>query len=370
MKFFSFLKFLLPSRPCLWTSAIALIVGLSGGADAAGKIVGISVPLSGKASALGRQYVAGLRFALETLPQTDDIELVISDDGCDRELAELAIDDIQNAGAVLITGFLCNEPVYTALEKISDPSLPLLVTGARSNRILKDRKRRGWNVWQSAPRDSDVALAAFNALSKRWRNTAYAIVDDGTIFGRTQADEFRALMEESGNKPQFIDNFRPSQSTQAGLIRRLKKSGVEAVYLAAGADDVALIGRNMIEFGFTIEIATGEAVALLPYIEDNKGIPTGMLALMPAPPEELPRLQNLLPELQARKLEPEPYLLLGYSTMQIIAQYLKQPEPHFANATFSTITGAVEFNENGRNIVSQYHLYRWDGHSFLKLEGD
>lgn len=348
--------------------AILFLIGAITTSQASNNVVGLSVPLSGKAAPLGRQYVAGARLALQQLGKTENIELIVSDDGCDKDLAKLAIDDILNAGAELVTGFLCNAPVYSALDLLKDSDLPLLVSGARSNRILMDRKRHGWNVWQSAARDANVALAAFKALNKRWRTVPFAIVDDGTVFGRTQADEFRALMEEAGNKPQFIDNFRPSQSTQAGLIRRLKKSGVEAVYLAAGADDVALIGRNMIEFGFTIEIATGEAVALLPYIEDNKGIPVGMLAVMLSPPEDIAAVKKLTASIEAEKLEPEPYLLLGYATMQIVSSYFAGPKPTFSGSKYSTVLGDVEFDDAGRNIISQYRLYRWNGKNFTLVK--
>ena len=329
--------------------------------------IGISLPLSGNSATLGKQFVAGARLATRLLPGASNIELIISDDGCDEDLAELAIDDIKNAGAVLVTGFLCNEPVFTATAILRDSPIPILVTGARSNRILKDRKRFSWNVWQMAPRDADASQAAFEVLVKRWKNVPYAIVDDGTVFGRTQADEFRALMEEAGVKPLFVDNFRPSQSTQAGLIRRLEKSGVEAIYLAAGDDDVALIGRNMIEFGSGLEIATGEGISLLPYIDDNEGVPVGLLAIMPAPPEDVPALQFLKKTIEAANLEPEPYLLLGYATIQVVLDYLGSGDKTFAGKLFTTILGPVEFDKDGRNITRQYFLYRWNGEGFTRI---
>ena len=330
--------------------------------------IGLSLPLSGNAATLGEQYMAGARLALKTLPSAKNIELIISDDGCDSELAELAVDDITNAGAHLITGFLCNEPVFTAVNLLKDSEIPILIAGARSNRILKDRARHSWNVWQMAPSDADASLSAYRVLVKRWRSTPYAIVDDGTVFGRTQADDFRSLMEEAGNKPQFVDNFRPAQSTQAGLIRRLSKSGVEAVFLAANGDDVALIGRNMIEFGQSLEIATGEAVSRLPFVEANEGIPVGLLAIMTPLPEELPQVKDLIARIEAEKLEPEPYLFLGYATMQVVTDYLNGGEKKFSGKQFETILGSIKFDENGKNTINPYNLYRWSGNTFSKIE--
>jgi branched-chain amino acid transport system substrate-binding protein len=175
-------------------------------------------------------------------------------------------------------------------------------------------------------------------------------------------------MEEAGNKPQFVDNFRPAQSSQVGLIRRLKRSGVEAVYLAANGDDVALIGRNMIKFGPGLEIATGDSVSLLPFIEDNKGIPVGLLTIMPAPPEEFAAVQKLIKAIEAEKLEPEPYLLMGYSTMQVVIKYLGEADRTFSNKNFPTILGNVNFNSAGKNTTKQYKLYRWNGKTFTWLD--
>ena len=332
------------------------------------QIIGLSLPLSGNAATLGKQFVAGARLALKLLPGAKNIKLVISDDGCDAELAGLAIDDIRNAGAILVTGFLCNEPVFTAVNLLQESSMPILVSGARSNTILKDRIRHSWNVWQMAPQDANASQSAFDILVKRWKSTPYAIVDDGTVFGRTQADDFRALMKEAGNKPQFVDNFRPAQSTQAGLIRRLSKSGAEAVYLAASGEDVVLISRNMIEFGASLEIATGEAVSRLPYIEDNKGIPVGLLAIMPLLPEEIPTVRELAKILESEKLEPEPYLLLGYATIQVVIDYLADGENSFANKQYSTILGPITFDEAGKNTSQKYFLHRWNGSGFTKID--
>ncbi len=330
--------------------------------------IGLSLPLSGAAAPLGRQFVAGARFAMRELPALAQVKLIVSDDGCDSELSKLATGDLKAAGVKLITGYLCNEAVYSAATLLSDANIPMLIAGARSNRILKDRKRHAWNVWQFAPRDEDVAKAAFDALINRWRSKPFAIADDGTIFGRTQAEDFRALMEDAGVKPQFVDNFRPTQSTQAGLIRRLTKAGVEAVFIGASGEDVALIARNMIEFGTSnIEIATGDAISLLPYLEDDHEIPVGLYSLMPTPPEQIEAIIAMKDRLKASNLEPEPYLLLGYASMQIVADFLENNSGDLTGQQYSTILGPVQFDDQGRNTISQYHLHRWNGTKFSRV---
>lgn len=363
---FTFLANLFNIKSCLLGCLLAVLWAIQ--PVFAQQKIGISVPLSGNAAPLGRQYITGARLALKTLSQESSIDLIISDDGCDKDLAELAIDDIVNAGAILVTGFLCNAPLYSAANLLKNKNIPLLISAARSNRIQKDRARYEWNIWQISPTDSDISRIAFEMFSKRWRSVPYAIVDDGTVFGRTQADEFRALMEEAGIKPQFVDNFRPAQSTQAGLIRRLTRAGVEAVFLAANADDVAVIAKNALKKGIKLEIATGEAVSVLPYMDNNSGIPVGLLAILPTPPEELSGIAELNPIIEAAGLEPEPYLLLGYATMQVVIAALNQPKLEFANQNYSTVLGDVTFNNAGKNTSNNYQLYRWNGKNFSRID--
>ncbi len=358
------------------TAVIALAIALAAALPTHAQPVklGLSLPLSGNAAALGRQFLAGARLAVELHEGARGVELLPSDDGCDADLAGLAAEDLRDAGVVMITGFLCNDAATTAADMLRESGIPLLVAGARSVRLIEDREREEWNLWRMSPGDDEAPQAAFRILSRRWATTPYAIVDDGTVYGRNLADEFRAMMEQANLPPQFVDNFRPAQSTQAGLIRRLQRSGVEAVYLAASAQDVALVGRNMLEFGPNIEIATGEAVSILPYLEEAETIPVGLLAIMQPEPERLASVEPMLDTLAERGLEPEPYLLLGFAAMQVVAEALATNV--FAGGGFSagwsaqTVLGTVTFDADGRNTADTYRLFRWNGEGFAPVDED
>lgn len=356
--------------------ALALVIALATALPAAAQPVklGLSLPLSGNAAALGRQFLAGARLAVELHENANGIELLPSDDGCDADLAGLAAEDLRDAQVVMVTGFLCNDAATTAADILRESGIPLLVAGARSIRLIKDREREEWNLWRMSPGDDEAPQAAFRILSKRWAATPYAIVDDGTVYGRNLADEFRALMEQANLPPQFVDNFRPAQSTQAGLIRRLQRSGVEAVYLAASAQDAALIGRNMLEFGPNIEIATGEAVSILPYLEEMEDVPVGLLAVTQPEPERLASVEPMLDMLAERGLEPEPYLLLGFAAIQVAAEALAENgagENVFrAGWSTQTVLGPVTFDADGRNTADSYRLFRWNGEGFAPVDED
>lgn len=326
--------------------------------------IGISVPLSGNAAQLGRQFVSGAQFALKHLELENELSLIFSDDGCSSELAQLAAEDLVAAKVSMIGGYLCNEAVFTAVEITKNSNIPLVVSGARANRITQDAKRYGWNVWQMAERDENAPRAAAQYFKNEWANLPFAVVDDGTISGRTQIDEFRARMEEAGLKPVFIDNIRPAQSTHAGLIRRLRKADVKAVYLAASAQDVATVAKNMGEIGLEAMLVVPDTIALLPFEEEPVELQVGTFGIMIQQPEEHDGVKALKDTFDRNRLEIERYLLEGYATIQLISQMIKTKSGAYAGKTYSTILGDVVFDEQGRNRNSEYKIYRWDGEKF------
>jgi branched-chain amino acid transport system substrate-binding protein len=246
--------------------------------------------------------------------------------------------------------------------------VPILVAGARSERLLKDRAKEKWNVWRMAPSDREAAERAAQKLSVRWRGRPWAVVDDGTAFGRTFADDFRALMEEAGQPPQFADNFRPAQSTQAGLVRRLQRSGVSAVFVAANAEDVAVIADGMRQAGASFELAGGPTLDLLPWIEQADVIPNGLLAVIEPDPASLDTARELTNKLAAREIEPEPYVYLGYAALEIAITAARadpaEATKMLADSVFHTVLGNVDFDGAGRNRLNPYRLRIWQDGAF------
>lgn len=335
-------------------------------------LVGVSVPLSSNAAKLADQFVAGMEYAKASTGKDKDLELLIVDDGCDKDLGQLAAEDLAQSEAVLVTGYFCSEAASIAADILREKQIPMLINIARSERLVKDKQKENWLLWRIAQGDNYPADAAFEALSKRWRNVPYAIVDDGTIYGRTLIDEFRVRMEDAEIPPIYVDNFRAAQSTQAGLIRRLQKSGVKAAFVGAASDDIALIARNISDLGADIEVAGGEVLNILPFQVETDPTPQGLLAILEPEIENLPAGKKLSDELLSKGIEPEPYFIHGYAAMQLIISVLDQGIDNISNTLetqrFSTILGDVEFDEAGRNIHNRFSLHRWNGKLFLPAD--
>ena len=241
--------------------------------------IALFAPLSGDYAELGEKFQTGAKLALAEA--AGGIELIIVDDGCDPDLAISAYHSLPLEDIDLIGGFLCNDPAIAVATQSVGTDIPVIISGASSLRLIKDRKREQWNLWRAAPGDDYPVEIAAKAILKSWREKPYAIVDDGTIYGRSFTDTLRLKMNELGLAPQFSDTFRAAQSTQAGLIRRLERSGVTAAFIASSStEDLFTIARDLNKLGVELELITTEAMMVLPYFLKSITKMVGMPMLM------------------------------------------------------------------------------------------
>jgi len=331
--------------------------------------IGISIPLSGEASELGRKFRTGAKLAMEDLGEGH--EIFIADDGCDSELADISATDLLNVSPAIITGFLCNDVAIHTANALRKTNIPMLIAGARSIRLTKDREREEWNLWRMAPGDDYAYQTAAKFISGNWRDTPFAIVDDGTIFGRTFTDNLRIKLDELGTKEQFSDSFRAAQSTQAGLLRRLERSGVKAAFIAAATtEDLLTIARDMENTGVKLDLLVSEQLSILPFLEDASTIPPSVKVVS----ENFFISETLITRLTKHKIEPDPQIVAGYAAIQVAIQAINAERNSVPAAlksiSFDTMNGQVKFDDQGRNITNPYSVFAWDGAQLVPFQGN
>ena len=351
-------------------AAFAVLLPLSAAAQVK---IGLSLPLSGPVEKLGRQFLAGARLKLAEYNRQAEAQadLIVADDRCDADVAKLSADELRQSGAGLVTGILCNAVAFELAEALKESAIPLLVAGARAPRLTIDRERRGWHLWRLAPADTEAALIASRELARQWASTPYAIIDDGTAYGRGLADQFRIAMEEAGLPPQFQDNFRPTQSTQARLVRRLRRAGTAKAFIGASAEDVAMIARNAAELEIPLEIVAGDALSVLPFLPQDQQPPDGLQAVLARHEVNSTIPQALATRFEEASIDPEPYALSGYQAMEVALQAFK-PEPAataalLSSETFETALGPVKFDETGANTISVHAFFEWQNGAFEEI---
>jgi len=342
----------------LATLATVTMLSFSVSGHARAETIALSLPLSGDFAEIGRGFSTGAKLAIESL-ETDHT-LFIADDGCDPDLAKLAAKDIRSQKAAIVTGMICNEAALALASGLRDSKTPLLVAGARSVRLIKDREREEWNLWRISPGDNTAAEQIARYAIANFKDTAFALIDDGTIYGRSLTDIIRLRLDEAGMKPQFSDTFRAAQSTQAGMLRRLERSGVAmAIIAAATTEDLFTIAKDHKALGIKTGLILTEQLSLLPFLEDAQEASESILVMMEPSYASLDSTGELTKLLTERKIKPELSIYEGYAAVQVAIQALEIRDPSLNGKRFETIIGPVEFNDRGENIYNPYKLHVW-----------
>jgi len=329
--------------------------------------IGVSAPLSGASAILGRQIEAGARAAAASLGVT--IEIV--DDACTAEGGKTAAERFAAAKVSIVVGYLCTETIEAALPVLKAADIPVIAVGVRTDGITDRRIKTGWPIYRAGPRADSERNAVASILTRLWRDNLFAIVDDGTIYGRELAETFRLAAEQSGLKPVFVDTFRPQMDNQIALVGRLRKAGATHVLAGGDREDIAIMGRDAGQLDAPLTIAGGETLRAAP---GEMTVAEGTLMIaMPEWAEVADRI--VVDSIQSGGTVAEGYVLPAYAAVQIAAEALRTGDANgIAQAldanTFKTVIGPMKFDAKGDLTENPYRIYRFEGGRFRPLESE
>ena len=351
----------IPGGKCRFRAALAagLFAAAAVPAHAQDKaVIGVSAPLSGYFEILGEQVAAGARMALG---ERTDAELVVADDTCSGEGGTSAANRLIEANAAIVIGFPCIEAFDTAMPLLADAGIPVVLLGVRAEGLSEERDDKGWPLVRLAPRNQDEAEALAAYLRPAWRTVNFALIDDGTLYGRQLIETVRFLLEEFNLKPVFTDTYRPQLENQVALVRRLQKSGATHVVIGGDAYDAAIIGENAAEIGVTLNLAGGSALIAPP----SDGTPPDGTILVALPDwREREPAQALKESLADDQFSADGYFVPAHAAAEIALRTLGQmdetghvPLESLTGKDFETALGPVRFGEDGNLTRNLFEVF-------------
>jgi branched-chain amino acid transport system substrate-binding protein len=353
--------------PRTTTIAVLAWLSLAGNAGAETLLIGVAAPLSGPSALLGKQIEAGADLAAKA----NGAEIKTVDDACTADGGAAAAREFVAAKVGVVVGFLCTEAIEAALPILKDANIPAITVGVRTESLTDRRAKTGWPVFRLGPRGDDERNAVASILTRQWQNELFAIVDDGTIYGREIAETLRAAAEQAALKPVFVDTFRPQLDNQIGLIGRLKRAGATHVFAGGDGDDIAIMGRDAGQLDAGITFAGGEALRAPP-----GAVPYATGTLIIAPPEWADAAApKVLESFNAQKIKPDGYTLPAYAAVEIaraaadLAETSGKPVADaLTGHDFSTAIGPIRFDGKGDLTQNLYRVFRFNGAQFVPAE--
>ena len=330
--------------------------------------VGLAAPVGGATAILGRQMIDGARAA----GRDTGTAIVVADDGCSAASGEAAARRFVEQGVRIAVGFLCTETIEAALPILTDADIPTITTAVRTDSLTDRRERTGWQVFRLGPRADAESAAIGRLLVERWREELFAIVDDGTIYGRELAESFRLEAELAGLEPAFVDTYRPQMDNQVGLMGRLARSGATHVLVGGDREDIAVMARDAAGLDYDVVLAGGESLRAAP---GDVALADGVL--MVAPPEwrDL-ATPAALQALDDAGIAPVGYVLPAYAAVEVASVALAAAADTsgapladiLAGRDFPTLVGAIGFDAKGDLEDFGYRVYRHEDGRFVAVE--
>lgn len=356
-------------NPMIRAATLGLCLLFSSVACAQDKI-GVIAPLSGSFSRLGNQLVDGVNTAVAGNKQGQDIGVVTADDRCDAAGGAAAAREMVLANATIVVGFLCTESLEAALPILGQKGIAVITPGIRAQTLTELRADTPYPVFRIAPSERNAARETGDILASLWRSSPFAIIDDGTIFGRELASAVRARLEEKGLKPVFADTYRPGLDNQNALVSRLKRAGATQVFVGGERDDIAAIGRSAIALNYPLITVGGET---LNAAASGSDLPAGTLMIAPRDPETLETARNARNAIELAGRVPEGYAVPSYAVAEVAIQLLMTAQAQASSLAdllrknvFETAIGPVQFDAHGERIADTYRLQRYDGKQFVQ----
>lgn len=343
----------------------ALVLAGQAGAQAS---IGLSAPLTGPSALIGEQMRTGANMAAERYASSS-FRLIVADDGCTADGGARAARELVAAKVQIVVGFLCGEAIEAALPILKEANIPAITVGVRTDSLTDRRNRTGWPVYRLGPRADSEREAAGRLLSRLWQGELFAIVDDGTIYGRELAESVRVAVEKAGLSPVFVDTFRPQLDNQIGLVGRLRRAGATHVFAGGDRDDIAVIGRDAAQLQTGLTVAAGETLRSIGEIPLAPG--TLMVALPDWADVAVPAVTAAFAE---RRILAQGYVLPTYAAIEVAHAILAEPSvaggsitDNLSGRDFATAIGTIRFDDKGDLTENPYRLFRFDGTGFSEV---
>ena len=320
--------------------------------------IGIAAPMSDYFAVIGEQIRAGAVAAIET---RGAISYTVADDRCSAEGGAESARRLVDAGVSVVIGYPCVEAIDSAMPILAEAGITLIAVGAQAEGVTAHTGADAWPLLRLAPRNAQEADAVADHLKRAWRNVNFAIIDDGTLYGRQLAEAVRLRLDEDNLKPVFTDTYRPQMENQVALVRRLQKAGATHVFIGGDAFDAAVIGANAAMVEVPLAIAGGAALIAPP--DDGTLADNTVVAAFPdwasAPPAA-----DAVEALDRAGLAADGYTLPAYAAAQIAIFGIDItgdngvfPHERMLGRTFDTAIGPLRFDKDGELAGNLFDVF-------------
>ncbi|HET7322570.1 MAG TPA: ABC transporter substrate-binding protein, partial [Longimicrobiaceae bacterium] len=305
--------------------ARALLVGLLLGGALAGcnrseepVVFGLAGPFR---TAYGASMRRGAELAVKEINAAGGIhnrplELLEMDDAALPDSAYAVADSLfDNPAVVAVVGHVNSGTTVQAAE-VYQRGLPAVATSATSPEI----SRLGDWIFRVASSDSANAVQLARLANRIDVPTALLYQDED--YGRGLTESFRTAFESQGGRLLETDPYLPDTEDLTPFLERMKRSGVQLVFIAGLEEDAARIIRQAQQVGLDARFLGGDGLeGLVNMGSDFDGTLVGLLYHPDSSPEAASFAERYR---AAYHRDADSFAALGYDATRLLAQAARQ----------------------------------------------
>lgn len=357
-------------------AALLALVVLTGCEKTTTIKIGVAGPITGPYAKFGEQLTRGAQMAVDTINEAGGIngaklEVIPGDDACDPKQARAVANRLVNDGVTAMVGHFCSSSTIPASEVYDEANI-LMITPASTNPMVTDRGLKG--VFRTCGRDDQQGNVAADYIVGEMKAKKIAVIHDKDTYGQGLADAMRARLNgKHGITEVLYEGVTRGDKDFNSLITKLKGLGTEVIYFGGLHTEAGLIARQAKEQGLNAILFSGDGIVSEEFSNIAGPATEGVRMTFGADPRGISAAADVVKKFRDAGYEPEAYTLYSYSTIQVIAEALKNNDntkdggklaEYIKANSFDTVMGNKAFDDKGDLKVSDYVVYEW------KKEGD
>jgi len=369
------------NRRHLLQAGLAMPVALAGTealAQGAPIRIACAGPMTGSNAAAGDQMKIGATQAVEDLNAAGGVlgrkvELEIADDACDPRQAVSVANQLAGRKTVFVAGHYCSGSSIPASKVYAEEGV-LQISPASTNPRFTDEG--SWNTFRVCGRDDQQGAIAGAFIAKNFKGQKIAILHDNQAYGKGLAEETKKALNAAGERETIFTAYTAGEKDYNALVSRLKSDGIQVMYIGGYYTEAGLILRQAKEQGMLVTMIGGDALVTKDFWQITGAAGEGALMTFSSDPRARPSAAELVARFQAKKIDPEGYVLYTYAAVQIWAAAAaklggtdpkKLAEALKASGPWQTVLGPVSFDKKGDVTVPDYVFYVWKGGNYFQM---
>jgi branched-chain amino acid transport system substrate-binding protein len=341
-------------------------------------LIGAAGPVTGPLASLGEHMLTGAKQAVEDLNAKggvlgEKLILSIGDDQCDPKQAVTVANKLVTQGVAMVVGHVCSDATIAASKVYQEEDVIMITPTATSPKLTDEG---GASIFRVAGRDDQQGAVLGKYLAERFADKRVAFIHDKTAYGKGLAGATRDAAKRGGLEAVLFEAYSAGEKDYTALVSRLKKAGVDVLFIGGYHGEAGLILRQMRDQGLGAQIIGGDTLVLDEYWAITGKAGEGTLFTFAPDVRRNPRAASLVERFRATGIEPSGYHLYTYAAIEAWAQAAERAGTKDSKAviealrenTMETVIGTFRFDENGDVDLPPYAIYFWSNGRFEQLD--